>query len=351
MLFSVIGTPSALAHSGCSLVRMIADAAFGSHAFINAIYPEDIKKVWSNIDFSVTKAVVIYSSLPSKPLAELLLTTHAPTLIFSESFKTIAEFLNNAKNVDPLEALRKASQAVCSIGLVSDAYVLSITSAEFSRTLQDTIIDLCEFYNIEDPKKVASAVIKSASADPQSTFGDFVAREQFRPVPQKEAAKTRLDDLGFSFEFLAGQYAKIGLNKPNPEMTWPTGLFLDGTRAGKKITGPIDLLGPSRYLVYGPYMHLPAGDWRVIVVIEVSGNASGNRLFADVASACVPVTGVTTSLPKTGLFEFEMQFRIDDPVHPIEVRLRILEGAIEGRLWLRQVIFHPLQNAASGQTL
>ena len=345
MLFSVIGTPSALGFSGCSLIRMIADAAFGSHASINATFPDDIKKVWSNIDFSVTKAVVLFSTVPSKPLVDLLVSTRAPTVIFSDDFEAIVGFWEETQNTNSREAVRIATQAVCSINLIADTYILAVKRAALGRKLHDTIVDFCEFYGIEDPRSVAAAVIKHASMNPQSTFADFISQQQLVPTTQRKPENIRLDELGFSFEFMADQYAKIGLYKPNPAIFWPTALFLDAARPGEKIKGPIDLLGPSRFLVHGPYMHLPAGDWRVVVVIEVSENTSRNKLLVDVASQCV-LAGVIGPLPESGLFELEMQFRIDDPFHPVEVRFQIMEGAIEGRLWLRQVVFHPVQNAA-----
>ena len=344
MLFSVIGTPSALGFSGCSLIRMIADAAFGSHAFIHASSPDDIKKVWSNIDFSVTKAVVLYSDLPSKALSELLVSTKAPTVIFSDDYQAIVEFLTQVQNRQTMEALRIASQAICSvcfISLVSEPNVLPVTSAEHKRKLEDTILNICEFYSIEDPPKIAASIIKHASMARQSTFADFVSQQQ--PSPFTGTDNARVDDLVFPVEFILHEYAKIGVSKPNPEISWPTALFLDAARPGENIKGPIDLLGPSRFLIYGPYMHLPAGDWHVFVAIEVSENKSRNRLLVDVASFGCVLTGVRTQLPESGLFKFHIRCRIEDPFLPVEVRFIMLEGAIEGRLWLRQVVFYPMQ--------
>ncbi|MCL2385546.1 MAG: hypothetical protein FWC84_06940 [Alphaproteobacteria bacterium] len=276
---------------------------------------------------------------------DLLVSTRAPTVIFSDDFEAIVGFWEETQNTNSREAVRIATQAVCSINLIADTYILAVKRAALGRKLHDTIGNFCEFYGIEDPRSVAAAVIKHASMNPQSTFADFISQQQLVPTTQRKPENIRLDELGFSFEFMADQYAKIGLYKPNPAIFWPTALFLDAARPGEKIKGPIDLLGPSRFLVHGPYMHLPAGDWRVVVVIEVSENTSRNKLLVDVASQCV-LAGVIGPLPESGLFELEMQFRIDDPFHPVEVRFQIMEGAIEGRLWLRQVVFHPVQNAA-----
>src|SRR5262249_42639878 len=47
-------------------------------------------------------------------------------------------------------------------------------------------------------------------------------------------------------------------------------------------TGPIDITGRGRYLVYGPFINLPPGQWFVDVVIGFSAEAAGMGFMVEV---------------------------------------------------------------------
>jgi hypothetical protein len=93
-------------------------------------------------------------------------------------------------------------------------------------------------------------------------------------------------------------------------------------------------MGRARFLSYGPYFHLPVGLWAVEVIVEVHDCYSNNRIGFDVHAASI-LAARTTTLPGSGVFACDMKFRVADSSLPIEVRLQLLTGAIEGRLLLR----------------
>ena len=87
------------------------------------------------------------------------------------------------------------------------------------------------------------------------------------------------------------------------EVEWPREIFFSGDDGGQFVAGHQELTGPARFFIYGPYMHLPAGNWVALIEIEVSENYSGNRLQADVVSGEI-LGAITADLPGNGVFSF-----------------------------------------------
>ena len=105
--------------------------------------------------------------------------------------------------------------------------------------------------------------------------------------------------------------------------------------------GPIDLTGPARFIHYGPYFALPAGAWSVDVSIETSDCFSEDLFEIDVTAGQV-LSIVQAKLPQMGSHGCQVRFQLDDPLKPIEVRLKTLTGAIEGVMQLRSITLHRL---------
>jgi hypothetical protein len=113
------------------------------------------------------------------------------------------------------------------------------------------------------------------------------------------------------------------------EVTWPGRLFLLGDFPDTWMQGPIDISGPARCLLYGPYLHLPAGHWNVQLVIGVAGHDGRQAFVVEVVCAEVVAKG-SFSIEGSGLFEIEMDFVHRDPNTPLEIRLFLDVGAIYG---------------------
>ena len=103
-----------------------------------------------------------------------------------------------------------------------------------------------------------------------------------------------------------------------------------------------DMTGPSRFLTYGPYFCLPCGRWAAEWQFTVQENHSGNVLILDIATG-TSVVPFTAKLPSQGVFSAEFEFPVEDARTPIEVRVALGEGAIEGRLAIGPVRLRRLE--------
>ena len=340
MLLSVFGTPSAFTYAGCAIVRAIADTAAGSHAFIQAVFLDDVRNAWASLDRSRTKAVVLFSDFPATPLIELVRSARSPTVVFLDDFEEVAHQAIETRDMPVAHALRFASQVFCALDQLSQERVLLVTSKACGRPVGDLVSAASEFFGLAESAALGERVLARLGYEASRgvTLGEHFAGTRPRVVSD-QAAAVRDDPHDQSLiKQVGSQYVGVGTGQGRADICWPTELFLEWDRPGAFLNGPIDLLGPARFIICGPYLHLPAGDWVANVVIEISENLSGNRLGVDVFSGTI-LRGVTMNLPETGVFEFSIPFQVEDPFLPVELRFQILTGAIEGKLMLQRVTF------------
>lgn len=118
---------------------------------------------------------------------------------------------------------------------------------------------------------------------------------------------------------------------------WPSALARS-TPSACRYVAPIDLAGPARRIFDGPPFDLPAGAWTAEVIFDVTECLSDNRIEVEIFAAGV-ISAVKAKLPASGVHSCELRFEIVAPTRPVEVRIQLLAGAIEGRLLVRQITF------------
>jgi hypothetical protein len=112
---------------------------------------------------------------------------------------------------------------------------------------------------------------------------------------------------------------------------WPSSLFMLGDRPDTQMQGPVDLAGPARCVLYGPYMHLPSGGWSALVTLELA-DCFGDRPFTlEIVCGDVIAKG-RFYCEGSGAFETRLEFEHCDPHVPIELRLFQDAGEISGAI-------------------
>jgi hypothetical protein len=123
-------------------------------------------------------------------------------------------------------------------------------------------------------------------------------------------------------------------------IVWPLASFYSGDYPNELASPFIEVVGPPRVLYYGPYFHLPRGNWRADIQVIASGNMHDKMLAVDVY-ASTELARHDFKPAQGGLLQASLLFAVDRPQDRIEVRVWLLEGAIEGYLGLKQVLLHP----------
>ena len=114
-------------------------------------------------------------------------------------------------------------------------------------------------------------------------------------------------------------------------VVWPSSTFLKGDNPDTPMSSPVELAGPSRCVLYGPYLHLLQGHWIARLTLELEGY-DGYQNFA-VEVVCGDVIGKGRFHCRgVGQFEVLLNFVHRRPHIPLEFRLFLNSGAICGSL-------------------
>ena len=135
-----------------------------------------------------------------------------------------------------------------------------------------------------------------------------------------------------SYKQIAADYQNILDRSPVREIVWPAAILYSAA-PGFRTDKPLDLLGPARLLVWGPYMHLTKGRWMANMEFEVVGNFSPNSVIADVLVGGEFAGLGEFDLPERGVYTWRLAFEVADVAKPIEVRLTSGQGGDRGRIF------------------
>ena len=127
-------------------------------------------------------------------------------------------------------------------------------------------------------------------------------------------------------------------DSPGP-VVWPIEAFFSGDRPNSPAALVTDLTGAARILYYGPYFYLPAGVWKVRMMVGFSAGARSMPFSVEVYAGEQPLAVATLVPEDKGVYQATFNFRHDLVETPVEVRFRTDRGAIEGRVALGRVEF------------
>jgi hypothetical protein len=338
MLLASFGSPSALAYATSNIMRRIGDEIFGAHFYIQATYRDEFKQHWNSVDADQRKCVVFFSDCPHKDITELIAAVRAPIVVVVEDFAAIFSYVRRSRHMDFAPAARFSSQVVCALKQIfRSPNIMRISPADYGRSLASFVEMLVRFYGAPCDDAQFSAILATLSPEGSAihTVYDYVTanfphlNDDENDAPLSSVQQSALDRL-------IDAYRPLVSGQPFEEANWPVSMFLKWDVPGAFVDGPIELLGPARFVICGPYLHLPEGAWRMTVQIEVEECLSDNRIGADIFSERI-LTAIGAKLPPSGRFSFNLDFDVVNPLAPVEIRMQLLTGAIEGRLSLVDV--------------
>jgi len=336
MLLSVFGTPSALMYGGLNVVRNLVELGVGTHKLANANSTADFRKTLAELGPGPDVRVVFYSDLPDADICALFMKARAPMVLFMDGFDEVVSYVSKTRAMSLFDSIRLASRSVCALEpLIRSDVVLKFDSRSYHSSLREIVLAIGTFFGIALSAAKADQIASSLIGEggPQSRLSDYL----FSAFPHAAAPGTSIR--GFAAEDrrlvsqLASAYSAIAAGRSFDGMDWPTSMYMSSDHPIGPFPGCVELLGPARFIAYGPYLHLTAGQWQANVVFEVTDNFSGNQLYVDVYAGEI-LSVITTQLPAQGTYTFQIGFEITNPLEPVQLRFQILSGAIEGAFTL-----------------
>jgi hypothetical protein len=195
-----------------------------------------------------------------------------------------------------------------------------------------------------DPDTLAAAIAAHFGLEPPPTAAAAP------PSPEPLSAVAALPDWRIAIEealsgapaapLPAATLAQAAMPPRGSQIVWPRDLFCTG-EARTPATGAIDVTGPSRCVLYGPYIRLPAGHWSCALLFGCSPEAVGLGMVADVYAGH-HLGQVTFTIEEAGIFEIEIAFENPDPDRLVEIRLFTTRAAFEGSIAIGQATLSPL---------
>jgi len=121
-------------------------------------------------------------------------------------------------------------------------------------------------------------------------------------------------------------------------ITWERQLFFiyDEPPALQPVpaTRPVDITGRIRFLVYGPFIHLPPGSWTASVILGLSPEAARMAYLVEVFAGA-RLTHVRIEPGSEPVVEVNLHFSLDRSVdQPTQIRIHTERAAFDGRLAL-----------------
>ncbi len=135
----------------------------------------------------------------------------------------------------------------------------------------------------------------------------------------------------------AFHFAVTGERRP---VTWPRSSLFQGDQPGQPAPAILDLTGPTRVIVYGPYFHLAPGRWIATARMAFSPWACGTSLALEFHGTAL-LGNCRFPVERAGLFRVDLPISIPSASEAIELRLVLQQGAIEGHLGLDDIHLMP----------
>ncbi|MCW2272605.1 hypothetical protein GJ654_00770 [Rhodoblastus acidophilus] len=346
MLLTIFGTPSPLTYWLIHVARSAANVIFGGHHYISAVSLEDMRAAWSERD---GRAVVFHADIPQGKIVELFLQSNFPYLVSSDAALDIVGYATLTRDLGFRDALRFASQSLSILAqLRHTPHALYLDELCYDVYATDAIQAIVHHFNVtanaSHMERIHRTVLRGA--DYASTKVLDLVLQEFPKAryPGSYANLYSATELSIINDTIRS-YGALMASRQIQKINWRPELVLDRDNPDLMLDGPREMTGPARLMFGGHLLHLPAGAWKAAVTLEIAENHSGNRLLSQVYVGADLLQQVTATLPESGVFQYEMDFVVQDSFFPVQVYVGIAEGAIEGRLLLISLTLDRLEAA------
>ncbi len=334
MLIATFGPSSAFVQWCVHALNTLAATALGEFDYISVSTIQDFKTALASRQ---SKHVLMYTDCPDQGLVDAFQKSQIPFLALDEDPADITGFLMRDRGFTWLQAVRLLSLSFATTaGLFGSPAALRL-SRHHRLTMGDFLDQVTLHMGLElQPEQVDSIIqILLPGGDVGSGLEDAILHH----LPNAKPIGHRLDIPDADRPVVDMMLASMRYTKDGgvlQEFNWSSGLFVGKDGFDHPLTQPVDMTGPARCIVYGPYLHLPVGLWEVSLTMEIAENFSGNSIDVDIFHGTV-LHLETFKLPKSGLLGLTLKFPISESREPVQIRIIMREGAIEGKLWIGDI--------------
>jgi hypothetical protein len=340
MMVCVVGASTALTYWAFGVASHAMEESFGQFHRVHCTSAAEMYEQWRGRN---DRPVLFTTDYLEENVCELLLESGAPIVALTDTAEVAIKTAAKLRALSCFDAIRVSSLYISSLsGTLNHAATTVFSADARNMRVAEFVRQFLSALRLSDPEIAARVLRRVIPADAQReslTVEEAIDALQSR-VELDEAISTWSVSEFESYKQIAADYQTILDRSPVREIVWPAAILYSAA-PGFRTDKPLDLLGPARLLVWGPYMHLTKGRWMASMEFEVAGNLSPNSVIADVLVGGEFAGLGEFGLPERGVYTWQLAFDVSDIAKPIEVRLTLDKAAIEGEFFLRQVRLQP----------
>ncbi len=344
-LVAVFGAPTPLTQAlhklGFSLVSVLLGTP--THAHVNDF--QTMQEAWANAFTAEGRNLFMVSEAPKTALSDLFINAGVKSIVAIDPFDALVKHLKGSQSLDFVSAVRRASLYSSLIhDLACSPSSLLITHQWLNRDLLRMIEEIAEFLGLDctpdDGRGILTHLLGKEASD--VSLRDYVIREFPNSSGTLEADQSLTPWETRTLKAISQGYDLLQQGHIIRQVEWDNTFFVNHDLAHKSLGEPIDLIGPPRVLIYGPYMHLPNGEWEAEIDFKVTDCFSNNELMIDAAvfldGKILSNPRINFTAPKSGFFKVRLKFQSEPTVATLEIRFYLTNGAIEGIFELVKVL-------------
>ncbi|TCT05033.1 hypothetical protein [Aquabacter spiritensis] len=342
MLICVLGSQSPFAVLGVHIVRTIAAFVLNDFHYVHATTMAQLNEAWQSRN---DRPVVLYSDYLEPRLVDILVKSGAPMVWFLDDLQDCALYCAKARDVELRLGVVFTIQSLCSFArFIPQPFITRLWRPGPRATLGPLVRKIAEGYQLDATDDLVARVCQHLTGGAEEAEAALV-EDQIRKIvatalPIGAHASLPRSEQMMLKDVLGGYSALFG-DHPT-KFRWPVSFFISGSPPHAPVLGPIDMTGPARCLLFGPQLSLPEGRWVAHAAFAVSENYSGNILKVDVVSAGKVAAEAVGDLPADGRFAVSIPFENVSNMFPVDLRIMMMSGAIEGTFELLHAWLEPL---------
>jgi hypothetical protein len=338
-LFVAFGLPGTMFSWGTAALEIIVRDVFGDCSAVRVETLPQLQDAWRN---RTGKAMIVTSQYPDRELCDFLMRSQAPYLVFSEDVMDSMHWLSQSTGTTDISIVRAMSASIACIAQMRRHSTMVSVQRQIMGPVQIHRIlgHICRTLGIKLTKEGIIRCLEKLGADfsgplpDLSRIPDFEqSAEKFDPFYRRPGAghdSLPQDIRAIALDVLKPRNGAI-MRMPVTQMIWPLRTFLLADRQGENAAGEIELVGRARCVIYGPYFHLPPGEWTARFSLRIDKEIYGQIFTIEVHNSEL-LSKIRIRPSKTGTFLAQARFLVERAKEPIEIRLFTESGAIEGTI-------------------
>ncbi|MEO1206025.1 MAG: hypothetical protein AAFV45_06810 [Pseudomonadota bacterium] len=160
------------------------------------------------------------------------------------------------------------------------------------------------------------------------------------PQPVREDKHVLPTEVAAFTEQVTSGFLAMAEGNTNVPIIWPNGIFFLGDAPNERAPPVASIVGPTRTVLYGPYLHLPPGSYDVEIEVAFMGRIDDIPFILEFhAAPNTMLAQVRMKGRRSGSYRGRFNLQVLDVKKAIEIRLIPERGAIEGQVALRELRF------------